>query len=279
LLAFTALLVVASVFIVGKRLGVLPTTIKPDTWQKPTLSLNDLPPKGSRSISAVYSGSWFGPCGKWRITYDINNETDYNRREQICIDNPSLSSRKEGLARTQLEKNIFIQTFLQLQKEGFTEIGTGEIPVSFVLHPEALQCWTNQNRNEFICANSKGVIVEHFRPYTEGGPTDINFRYTLEEFKEIASENYCKTYRDKISNYLDRANYCSQGTDCLITGFGCPFGCYNLVNKTIDLKPVEMAHEDYSKVCGLCLYDCDRAPKQSEVICRNNRCVDIRYQK
>lgn len=84
---------------------------------------------------------------------------------------------------------------------------------------------------------------------------------------------------DEIKDNLGRANYCSQSADCSVKSYGCPFGCYSLVNKTEDLTLIESDIAGYYSTGNQCVYDCDRDPQLGEIGCVNNKCVDLRYIK
>ena len=89
----------------------------------------------------------------------------------------------------------------------------------------------------------------------------------------------CDNLEEEVHQLLEDANYCNVDSDCEInTEFWCPFGCYNLVNKNADLNQIRNLVAEYGENCPVCLYDCDRAPKQEEVQCKNSKCIDIRYE-
>ncbi|MCF7862078.1 hypothetical protein K9M79_07610 [Candidatus Woesearchaeota archaeon] len=89
----------------------------------------------------------------------------------------------------------------------------------------------------------------------------------------------CTSYCDpqKINQLIENKNHCEKDSDCtLLSEFivlGCPFGCYNLVNKNEDFSEIMKLAQSYNENCDVCMYDCIQGPKQNEIECINNKCV------
>jgi hypothetical protein len=82
----------------------------------------------------------------------------------------------------------------------------------------------------------------------------------------------CDALKSQIRSLLDQANHCETADDCRAVFRGCPFGCYNLVNKDADLSRIEEMQEKYAGECPSCMYECDAKPEQSRIACGKNRC-------
>ena len=96
---------------------------------------------------------------------------------------------------------------------------------------------------------------------------------------EKSSSNICEALEGEIGRLIDQMNSCNIDSDCIITEFGCPFGCYTLLHKDADEPRLQRKVANYKSTCSRCMYDCDVFPKQEEIKCVSNKCIDIRYQK
>jgi hypothetical protein len=82
----------------------------------------------------------------------------------------------------------------------------------------------------------------------------------------------------EIKNLIKDMNYCEQDSDC---GFlrekislGCPFGCFNLVNKNADASQIiSLGTKYFEQNNPTCLYSCTLEPE--EIRCLNNKCIGI----
>ncbi|MEI8347259.1 MAG: hypothetical protein WCG27_07315 [Pseudomonadota bacterium] len=92
-----------------------------------------------------------------------------------------------------------------------------------------------------------------------------------------AKGDACDSFTKGIIHELEALNSCKEGKDCFITSFGCPYGCYNLLNKE-KMKDLLSIREkiDKRKECGNCKYDCDVYPKPQEIKCLAGKCVHQR---
>lgn len=90
----------------------------------------------------------------------------------------------------------------------------------------------------------------------------------------------CDSLENQVKDLLEEANYCSADSGCIANGLGCPFGCYNLVNKNADFEKIRWVAENYFNCLKgkICEYICISPPKQEQIKCINNKCVDIRLE-
>ncbi len=77
----------------------------------------------------------------------------------------------------------------------------------------------------------------------------------------------------QIQHIVSDANYCEQDEDCIVTNFGCPFGCgdYVNVNKVDNLKMWTSISNLFHPSNSLVECSCIPPPKKS--VCSNNKCV------
>ncbi len=89
----------------------------------------------------------------------------------------------------------------------------------------------------------------------------------------------CESLQNAMRSSLEQANYCTADSDCAATiEPGCPFGCYNLVNKNADFTLIRQQTQEYQNQCGgMCEYECWGSPPV--LFCRNNRCTDFPPQE
>jgi hypothetical protein len=92
--------------------------------------------------------------------------------------------------------------------------------------------------------------------------------------KPGAEQFTCGELDARGNAFLDEANYCEDDSDCSIsTEFGCPFGCFNLVNKNADLTGIRMNANAYDDNCSKCIYECTLLPKLEDIRCEQNKCT------
>ncbi|MFH1545523.1 MAG: hypothetical protein ABIE23_05585 [archaeon] len=80
-----------------------------------------------------------------------------------------------------------------------------------------------------------------------------------------------KNLERQISEQIDSMNYCDGNEECVVKGFGCPFGCYSLVNKDANLEAVEEMLVKYNGMGLGCRYACGELPEL--VFCLEGRCI------
>lgn len=86
---------------------------------------------------------------------------------------------------------------------------------------------------------------------------------------------------DLILQALDEANHCQVDADCMVlAGLECPFGCYSLINKTVDANSLRQKMDAYRRSSGAqkCEYGCTESPSLDQIKCLKGKCIDIRKQ-
>jgi|SRR3989338_7712009 len=101
----------------------------------------------------------------------------------------------------------------------------------------------------------------------------------------------CNNLSEQIGKLIKDKNYCSVDSDCIVSdvGFGC--SCYQLINSNEDMTKVTSYIEEYkNKECGyIYLWPgmkrhaficdvCPTTPNQDQILCKNNKCVDSRFE-
>ncbi|MFH0875407.1 MAG: hypothetical protein V1859_05700 [archaeon] len=76
------------------------------------------------------------------------------------------------------------------------------------------------------------------------------------------------TSESQMKKEIEKANYCSVGSDCINIGNHCPFGCSITVNKA-EAEKLENKLKFYVSDC---IYDCMRCP---DVRCAKGKCEAI----
>lgn len=107
-------------------------------------------------------------------------------------------------------------------------------------------------------------------------PPKINSKW----YEPLKKENInCEELKEKILDEIDAENHCMKDSDCILAdSFGCPFGCYSLINKETNLKNVASKVVEYNNNCEKCIYDCI-VPKPQDIKCQDKKCVDISLEK
>jgi hypothetical protein len=76
---------------------------------------------------------------------------------------------------------------------------------------------------------------------------------------------------DDVAKEIEDANYCAADKDCLVTFFGCPFGCGGYVNAKTDIPALKARIDKYYECMDInCVNNCIPVP---EPICVNNKCI------
>jgi hypothetical protein len=76
---------------------------------------------------------------------------------------------------------------------------------------------------------------------------------------------------DDVAKEIEDANYCAADKDCLVTFFGCPFGCGGYVNAKTDIPALKARIDKYYECMDInCANKCIPVP---EPICLNNKCI------
>ena len=67
----------------------------------------------------------------------------------------------------------------------------------------------------------------------------------------------CAALKNEVRSSIHKSKICVQDSDCSVMYFGCPFGCENVVNKTMVPANLQELAAKHAKECGPCFYDCD----------------------
>lgn len=70
---------------------------------------------------------------------------------------------------------------------------------------------------------------------------------------------------------------CETDADCMVTHFGCPFGCGTPLNKKFDTATFGVKKKLYENECSQCVYRC--AKEQKELMCAKGQCRMIYYSE
>lgn len=80
----------------------------------------------------------------------------------------------------------------------------------------------------------------------------------------------CPAIED-IKKEIENANYCTVDKDCLVTFFGCPFGCGGYVNAKTDIPALKAKIDKYYECMDInCKNNCIPVP---EPVCVDNKCL------
>lgn len=271
---------------------VIPITISPvvnpiANWK--TYTNNNLrfsfqyPPKGR--IRQLPNGIWL-QLSTPDYQYDINNPTEEVAIKGAVINIPATSSA--GSERS------YASSFGQV-KEGMIVGGTD------ITSPRKLSNIKNLNidghsvlKYDFESTITKGLIgtnaevtlsdskVYNFEIIYSSKDFRDTFDQILSTFKfepqvSVTSKNACEEAKTEISDLLDKANYCEKNGDCKTITLGCPFGCYNFVNKNSNSQNIQLAYSEYEKQqCSICKYFCIEPPTSNEIKCINKKCTNTR---
>lgn len=80
-----------------------------------------------------------------------------------------------------------------------------------------------------------------------------------------------KNLERQIVEKIDSMNYCDENEECVVKEFGCPFGCYSLVNKDANIEETEELLVKYNGMSSRCEYMCGALPEL--VLCFEGRCI------
>ena len=86
--------------------------------------------------------------------------------------------------------------------------------------------------------------------------------------------NDCMILETEVNNLLEESNYCTVDEDCKVKSYSCPFGCWKLLNKNVDLTNVEQKMSEYWQNCERCKDDCYKGD-MGGIKCVDNRCVEV----
>ena len=103
---------------------------------------------------------------------------------------------------------------------------------------------------------------------------EIAVAKTGERPAEVATavqELSCKAFEQNFAELIGGSRDCNTDADCVVTEFGCPFGCANAVNRS-KLQGLQSAYLESAESCRSCLYDCGIGPSTVLPVCRSGKC-------
>jgi hypothetical protein len=105
--------------------------------------------------------------------------------------------------------------------------------------------------------------------------------FSIGYFKKIEARRDKPSIEAAIQIEIDKANYCDEDTDCILVSFGCPFGCWDYINKSEEDNLKKLIKEYHKNIWpDNCVYKChipSRADKNP--ICSNNKCITHKMSK
>ncbi|MBN2095351.1 MAG: hypothetical protein JW727_04850 [Candidatus Aenigmarchaeota archaeon] len=99
--------------------------------------------------------------------------------------------------------------------------------------------------------------------------------FLIGHFAGQVSQTACQGRQDDLFALLGEENHCQSDSDCSVASFGCPFGCHTLVSLDANITRLEESVLEYREECAECSYQCGTGPKETEIKCRQNKCVWI----
>lgn len=109
--------------------------------------------------------------------------------------------------------------------------------------------------------------------YTQSNTSSDKMAVQISPTPKKTTTDNRKLQETKIKEWITKANHCEVKEDCSIRSFGCPFGCYSLINKNENLSSIENLVTKYNSETQSCMYKCTRSPSEEEVQCEQNICV------
>ncbi len=92
----------------------------------------------------------------------------------------------------------------------------------------------------------------------------------------------CENIISNIYELKEKINYCNYNEDCAIsTEFtGCHIGCYLLFNKNENIEDLKLSiNLLFKEKCSEgCFKNCPEPLNETKIICKNNKCIDSRFE-
>jgi hypothetical protein len=87
----------------------------------------------------------------------------------------------------------------------------------------------------------------------------------------------CNEIEKEINELLSNKNYCNEDFDCISVYMGCPFGCFNLINRNENFDDIKKSAKSFFKKCpeSICMYSCPSGPEQENIKCINKKCTSF----
>jgi hypothetical protein len=105
----------------------------------------------------------------------------------------------------------------------------------------------------------------------------ICFYCAFAQAQDTPASEQCSISSKKIKALISQENHCTNDNECTVTGFGCPFGCFNLINKKFLKEAEALFAQDQTNDCRQfrCMYKCAPPPKETELICKEGQCTTL----
>lgn len=87
----------------------------------------------------------------------------------------------------------------------------------------------------------------------------------------------CQDLRNQLTSIIDQANHCKTDSDCGVRDLRSPFSCFDIISEDEDLSFLREGLIKYKENCGDSVPICYRVPKDDELTCQENRCVNEAY--
>lgn len=96
----------------------------------------------------------------------------------------------------------------------------------------------------------------------------------VEFVDQIQLEDKVCEANQRVNTLLKTTQVCQTDSDCMITSYGCPFGCQSLVNQETNQQINEILKQ---KQCSFnCYYMCI-AEKEKQAVCEMGICKSVLY--
>ena len=123
-----------------------------------------------------------------------------------------------------------------------------------------------------VLAVAAGILVSRIEDKTGDNSTTI-------------TNVNCSELGKNIFFTIDLMQFCEEDSECIIDKnhhLSCPFGCYLIRSKIFNdeegLLFLDERINQFIDNCPQCEYECPIEPTNDDIVCLNNRCVDIRFQ-
>jgi hypothetical protein len=82
----------------------------------------------------------------------------------------------------------------------------------------------------------------------------------------------CEDVIGRFEKLMESSRACDVDSDCVLTSFGCPFGCNTAVRKSeLPILRAKSRSDELDR-CTECVYDCFIPPLGWKAICKSHQC-------